>query len=128
MRSAQQPGERAVASHSHRSVVAVSERPQCAALLDELLADATAFDVVYVESIARGFSRVKQAAPDLVVVFLDVDDVAACQLLTMLSIDGDTSGIPVATWITGCDESELEEIIAGVNLESPGESVAVPLN
>jgi PleD family two-component response regulator len=127
MRSAERCSERQVKSQ-HRSVVAISEHPQQAALLDALLLDANSFDVIYVESVARGFSRIKQAAPDLVIVFLDIDDVAACQLLTMLSIDGDTAGTPVATWITRRDESGFEEIIADVNLESPCQSVAIPMN
>jgi DNA-binding response OmpR family regulator len=128
MRSAERCSERQVKRHRHRSVVAISEQPQQAALLDALLVDANNFDVIYVESVARGFSRIKQAAPDLVIVFLDIDDEAACQLLTMLSIDGDTARIPVATWITRRDESDFEEIVADVNLESPCQSVAISLN
>ena len=53
------------------------------------------------ESVAHGYSRIKQVMPDLVIVYLEIEDVAGCQLLSMLSIDDDLFGIPVVTCSTG---------------------------
>ena len=129
MESVQQSGERQVTNDSCRSIVAISEHPQRAALLDALLIDANSYDVIFVESISGGYSRIKQAAPDLVVVFLDVDDAAACQLLTMLTTDGDTCAIPVVTWVTTRVDNELEDIMADVDdVESPYQHAAIHMN
>jgi DNA-binding response OmpR family regulator len=80
--------------------------------MSALLADANACDVVVVESIARGYSRIKQLKPDLVIVFLGIDDLAGCQLLSMLQIDAETCAIPLITLVTGPETCEIEHIIA----------------
>jgi CheY-like chemotaxis protein len=82
-----------------RRVVALSadaERPE---LLDALLADEWSDgDAVFVESISRGYERIKQLTPDVVIVMLDVGDAAGCRLLSMLKNDSELSAIPVVTW------------------------------
>ena len=50
------------------------------------------------ESMARGYSRIKQLAPDAIIVFVDMEDHAVCQLLSMLTADPDTVDIPIVTW------------------------------
>ena len=120
-------GSQAV-SRSRRSVVAVSGRSQPAELLDALSIDASDCDVIFVESVARGYSRIKQLRPDLVLVFLEIDDVAACQLLSMLKIDGDTSRIPVVTLPTRREKSEFEDIIAWMNEDSSCPLFAIGMN
>jgi len=77
-------------SHPPRSIVALSRDPERAELLDAL-ADAGDYDVIFVESVAHGYSRIKQVMPDLIIVYVDIEDVAVCQLLSMLSIDDDLS-------------------------------------
>jgi CheY-like chemotaxis protein len=120
-------GSQAV-SRSHRNIVAVSGRSQPAELLDALSIDASDCDVIFVESVACGYSRIKQLMPDLVIVFLEIDDVAACQLLSMLKIDGDTSRIPVVTLATRREESEFEDIIAWMNEDSSCPLFAIGMN
>ncbi len=107
-----------------RSVVAVSGDPQRAELMDALLADANLRDVVFVESIAHGYSRIKQLTPDVVVVLLGDDDAAACQLLSMLSMDRDIAGIPVVTWMTRHEETEIEDLLAQINQDWSSPRVA----
>jgi hypothetical protein len=107
-----------IMSRPTRSVVAVSgdsERPE---LLDMLLFDATECDVIFVESIARAYSRIKQVTPDLVVVLSEIDDAAACQLLSMLKIDASLSGMLVVMCATGCTDWNCEDF-AG---ELPGDT------
>lgn len=109
-----------------RSVVAVSRDSQREELLDAL-ADASGYDVVFVESIASGYSRIKQVLPDLIIVYFEVDDVAACRLLSMLKVDTDLFGIPVATCATG-RAYKVEEIVADVIGDSSCPSQAIQMN
>ena len=115
-------------SRSPRSVVAVSGHPQPMELLDALLVDACDYDVIFVESVACGYSRIKQLTPDLVIVFMENDDVAACQLLSMLRIDRDICDIPVVTWATRRKDSEIEEIVEEMIRESSCLTHAVQMN
>ena len=85
-------------------------------------------DVIFVESIAHGYSRIKQVTPDLVVVFLEIDDLAACQLLSMLKMDHDLSGIPVVACATGRMDRECEDIVAELVGESSCLTHAVQMN
>lgn len=105
-------GGNQISSGASRCVVALSGDQRREELMDALLVDPRIPGVVFVDSIARGYSRVKQVAPDLVVVLAGTDDVPACQLLSMLKMDSDTSGIPVFTWISGRQETELEDFVA----------------
>jgi hypothetical protein len=111
-----------------RSVVVVGGRPGRAPNLHNLLVDTNDYDVIFVESIARGYSRIKQVTPDFVIVVLGIDDVAACQLLSMMKIDRDVSRIPMVTWARQREESELEDEIAEWDQDSPRWSLAVPMN
>jgi CheY-like chemotaxis protein len=106
------------ASCAPRSIVAVSDVPQRAELLRTLLFDLDDCDVVVVESLARAYSRIKQVGPDLVVVLFEVDDVAACQLLSMLTIDAETAGIPVMTLATASNAFVCDAILTEVIQDS----------
>ena len=97
-------------SHSPRSIVAVSRDPERAELLDAL-ADAGDYDFIFVEFVAHGYSRIKQVMPDVIIVYVEIEDVAVCQLLSMLSIDGDLSGIPVVTCAARRAESTFEDVV-----------------
>jgi hypothetical protein len=80
-----------------RTVVLVSGRAPQAQSLDALLAATGNYDVIFVESIAHGYSCIKRVVPDVVLISSEIDDVATCQLLSMLQVDRDSSGIPVLT-------------------------------
>jgi len=80
-------------------VVAVSDDALRPELFDALFDD-SGYDVIVVESIPHAYSRIRELEPDLVVVFMEIDDVNACQLLSMLEIDRALSGIPVVTCTT----------------------------
>ena len=83
---------------SNRSLVAVSQDSDLADVLNTLLGATSDYDVVVVESMARGYSRIKQLAPDAIIVLVDMEDYAVCQLLSMLTADPDTVDIPIVTW------------------------------
>ena len=96
--------------------------------MDRLLADATLRDIVFVESIARGYSRIKELAPDVVIVLLGDEAAPACQLLSMLNMDRDTSDIPVVTWMTSHEETEFEDLLAELNHDWSSPRVAIQMN
>ena len=96
-------------SRPTRSVVAVSGDPQRPELLDALLFDANDCDVVFVETMACAYSRIKQVTPDVIIVLCAIDDVAACELLSMLKFDGDPTRTLVMTYRAGQFDGALEE-------------------
>jgi PleD family two-component response regulator len=88
---------------SGSSIVVICRGPRREELMDELLADPRDFDMTFVESIARGFARIRELRPDLVVVFTAVNDDDSFHLLSMLAIDRETRGIPVVTYASPRD-------------------------
>ena len=60
-----------------------------------LLVDGSSYDVIFVESIARAYSRVRELRADLIVLFIEIDDEGACRLLSMLQNDRALSGVRV---------------------------------
>jgi len=109
-------------------VVAVSRKSQRARFLGELLADTNEYDVVVVESVERGYVRVKQEQPDVVIVYVAIDDPAVCRLLSMLTLDPETSTIPIVTWAERFDGGGLDCFITGARRESSVQPAAVAMN
>jgi PleD family two-component response regulator len=108
------------------AVLASGHAPQ-AQSLDALMVATSDYDVIFVESIAHSYSRIKEVLPDLVIISSEVDDVATCQLLSMLRVDRRSSGIPVLTCATFGEQSDLDD-----DSSEPGDrstqSLAVPMN
>jgi CheY-like chemotaxis protein len=92
-----------VMSTSPPSVLAVSNDALRPELIARLLVDDNNYNVIVVESIERAYSRIRQVQPDVVVVFMNIDDVDACQLLSMLHMDRGLRGMSVVTCTTGPD-------------------------
>lgn len=90
-------------SASPLSVIAVSNDALRPELLDRLLVDDNNINVIVVESIERAYSRIRQLQPDVVVVFMNIDDMVACRLLSMLHMDHGLRGVSVVTCTTGPD-------------------------
>lgn len=107
------PQRRQVEDSSLRSAVVVSGNSDQDSLLEALSVDTSGYQVIYVESMATGYSRIRQVTPHLVIVASEIDDVAACRLLSMLKLDSDVAGIPVVKCasIGGAHESDLDELI-----------------
>jgi hypothetical protein len=79
-----------------RTVVVVSNDPSDCALGS--LPNLPDYDVVFVESIGHAYSQIKRVVPTLVIVYLEMDDPAVFQVLSMLRLDDDTSHIPIETY------------------------------
>jgi len=82
------------------NIVAVSGDTHREALLGALMSDRHDFGMVFVEPIAGGYTRIKQIDPDMIILYCDIDDADACQLLSMLALDTDLSMVPVVTCLT----------------------------
>ena len=65
-------------------------------------------DIVFVESSENAYSRIKRIVPNLVVVCLEMDDVAGFRVLSMLNLDSATSQIPVVTYIANGEARSVE--------------------
>ena len=97
-------------STSPISVVAVSNEALRPELLDRLLVDDTNYDVIEVESIERAYARIRQVQPAAVVVFMNIDDVDACQLLSMLHIDHELRGMSVVSCTASPDAGAAHHV------------------
>ncbi len=104
-----------------RTVVLVSGRAPQIQSLDDLLFATGDYDVIFVESIAQSYSCIKRVVPDLVLISAEVDDVAACQLLSMLRVDRRSSGIPVFTCPIYREHSNPD-----YDLAEPGQNTSTP--
>jgi hypothetical protein len=127
-------GERDGAGHSAvnrslRTAVLVSGCAPQAQSLDALLVATSDYDVIVVESIAHGYSCIKRVVPDLVVISSEVDDVATCQLLSMLRVDRRSSGIPVLTCPTFRERHDPSDDLTEVDQDmSSTQSLATSMN
>src|SRR5215470_14364094 len=82
---------------SARSVLVISTEPQPPQVLETIM-KAGEYDVVFIESTTRAYSRIKRAIPDAVVVCLGPYDNDAFQFLSMMALDRATSSIPVVMY------------------------------
>jgi hypothetical protein len=108
-------------ARSSRTIVVLSTQPP--GLLEALVIEACEDDVVIVATLACAYSRIRQLAPDLVMVFVENDDetAAACELLSMLRADRRTPCIRIVTWPTErrSAEHEIEDILEELIRDSP---------
>jgi hypothetical protein len=117
-----------LATNRRRTVVLVCGRAPQAQSLDALLVATSDYDVIVVESIAYSYSCIKRVMPNLVIISSEVDDVATCQLLSMLKADRRSSGIPVLTCPTFREQHDLDCDLAELNQDTPTQSLAAPMN
>jgi hypothetical protein len=111
-----------------RKVVAVSTEAQRVRMLDGLLDDPGKYEVVILESIEHAYARVRHERPDLVIVYLAIDDDAVCLLLSMLAIDPETLAIPVQTWAERFDGRGLDALMTDAIPKFASDPVALSMN
>lgn len=111
-----------------RRFVVVSDDRQQEELLDVLLVDDHDYGDVFVESIARSYSRIKQVMPDVVIVYSPIDDLAACQLLSMLKLDPDMADVHVVTCQNTQAHRELENGVPNSFDYAPESPSALQMN
>jgi CheY-like chemotaxis protein len=96
-----------------QKVVVVNGNTEVLGMLEAVL-DAGRYDMVFVESGDRAYSRIKKVLPNLVILCARIDAPEAFQLLTMLKLDPETRALPVLTYTTECDGQSFEEEVAQV--------------
>jgi PleD family two-component response regulator len=118
-----------VVAHSPlRTIVLVIGRAPQAQSLDALLVATSDYDVIFVESIANSYSCINRVVPDVVIISSEVDEVATCQLLSMLKADRRSSGVPVLTCPTLREQYDLDYDLAELDQDASTEQIAAPLN
>jgi CheY-like chemotaxis protein len=105
-----EPTARRANEAAMQKVVVVNGSPEILEMFETVL-DAGRYDMVFVESSARAYSRVRHVQPDLVIVCMRMDDTEVFQLLSMLKLDEETRNIPVVTYATPVepDSEDAEE-------------------
>jgi CheY-like chemotaxis protein len=73
----------------------------------ETTLEGRAYDVEFVDADDEPYATIAALRPDLVVVSLDLAELAGFQLLTMLRLDPETAGIPVLSYIKDADVAAL---------------------
>jgi DNA-binding NarL/FixJ family response regulator len=111
-----------------RTVVLVSGHAPHAQALDALLMATSDYDVIFVESIAHSYSRIKRVVPDLVIISSEIDDVATCQLLSMLRVDRRSSAIPVLTCATFRERCNVDDDFGELDQDTSTQPLAIPMN
>jgi hypothetical protein len=83
-------------------------------LLDALLGDPRDFDMIFVESISRAYTCIKELRPDVVVLFTTMSDDQCFPLLSMLAMDRNACGIPVVTYALPRNGDGFEGVVADI--------------
>jgi PleD family two-component response regulator len=73
----------------------------------EPVLDGRAYDVEFVDADDEPYGTITALKPDLVIVSLELDELAGFQLLTMLRLDPETAGIPVLSYVKDDEVSAL---------------------
>jgi PleD family two-component response regulator len=110
-----------------QKVVIINGSTDMLALLDTMLA-AGHYDVVFVESSEHAYSQIKRVQPNLVILCVRIDDADGFQVLSMLKLDHETSGIPVLTYTTEYEQETEEEILEPSETELFAAKPAVWMN
>ena len=99
-----------------------------AELMDALLADGAGCDVVYLKSIERGYSRIKQIVRDSIVVFVGIDDVQGLPVAGDAWLDRDTCAIPLVACLSKRATTELDDVAAETNRDTPSPFATIQPN
>jgi CheY-like chemotaxis protein len=91
-----------------QKVVVVNGDPEILELLESVL-EAGRYDMVFVESSARAYSRIKHVQPDLVILCMRIDETDGFHLLSMLKLDEETRHIPLVTYTNELSGEEQDE-------------------
>jgi PleD family two-component response regulator len=101
------------APHRHvaplpQKVVVVNGTSEILEMFESVL-DAGRYDMVFVESSAHAYTRIKGVQPNLVILCMRLDDADAFHLLSMLKLDDETRKIPIVTYAQEFDTTSEEE-------------------
>ncbi len=95
----------AVTTGRRLRIVAVSGSALRSELLEALAVRDGYCDDIFVETISGAYWRIREVMPDLVVIFMDIEDASACELMTLLHTDPKLRHIPVEMCTTGTERA-----------------------
>jgi PleD family two-component response regulator len=90
-----------------QKVVVVNGSNEMLELLESVL-DAGHYDIVFVAETEHAYSQIKRNRPNLVILCVGIDDPLGFQVLSMLKLDEETSGIPVLTYTNELEGEETD--------------------
>ena len=90
-----------------QKVVVVNGSTEMLELLESVL-DAGHYDIVFVAETEHAYSQIKRNRPHLVILCIGIDDPLGFQVLSMLKLDEETSGIPVLTYTNEFDGEDTD--------------------
>jgi PleD family two-component response regulator len=88
-----------------QKVVIVNGGSQILGLLETVL-KAGHYDIVFVESTEHAYSQIKRVQPNLVILYMNMDDIHGFEVLSMLKLDEETRKIPVLTYAAESEGSD----------------------
>ena len=100
-----------------QKVVIVNGGNEILGLLETVL-EARRYDIVFVESAEHAYSQIKRVQPNLVILYMHMEDIHGFQVLSMLKLDEETQKIPVLTYTAESDGQESEIDVAEESNES----------
>ena len=100
--------DRLATSTAMQKVVIVNGSTDMLSLLETVL-EAGHYDVVFVESTEHAYSHIKRVQPNLVILFMRIEEHDGFQVLSMLKLDDETRRIPVLTYATEFEGQEVEQ-------------------
>lgn len=99
------PSSRTLSATPIRSVALVDAGPDALTQLHSHL-EVGRYSLTFLDSRMRPHTDIKYLAPSFIVLFLRFESPAACQLLTLLTLDPETRRIPVLL-LAAVDDEEL---------------------
>lgn len=78
----------------------------------EVVLDAGHYDVIFMDSNEHAYSQVRRLQPQMVVLCMQIEDVEAFHVLSMLKMDEDTKRIPVLTYTTDYEGQDVDGRLA----------------
>ncbi|HEY6214981.1 MAG TPA: response regulator [Vicinamibacterales bacterium] len=102
-----------IAATPVQKVVVVNGNTEVLGMLETVL-DAGRYDMVFVESSDRAYSRIKKVVPNLVILCTRIEELEGFQLLTMLKLDEETKDIPILTYTTEYEGQDFESAMSQV--------------
>jgi response regulator RpfG family c-di-GMP phosphodiesterase len=93
--------------------------------LDRLL-EAGGYDIMLIDSMNDAYTQIKEVMPHLVIVCMQPEEeTLGCQVLSMLSLDRETSHIPVLTHLVKPDRQAITAATDGSRLERQAVSLSM---
>lgn len=78
----------------------------------EVVLDAGHYDVIFMDSNEHAYSQVRRLQPHMVLLCMQIEDVEAFHVLSMLKMDENTKRIPVLTYTTEYEGQDVDGRLA----------------